>query len=147
MSRCAASNGKAKAAEKWLERVEKMSLLLRKGRRSGGYDRVRIAILDTGIDSCYSYWASIKGYKDFVSEGNEQGRDNTGHGTNGVHLFFKILPEADIFVARVFEEAVANDVTTLLMAKVSVQQQIVKWTFRLKIDRPFNMQPQSGKST
>jgi hypothetical protein len=79
-----------------------MDEVLRRGRKQKGYSRVKIAILDTGIDSQSSYLKHIKGYKDFV-EKKEQRIDMTGHGTMGVHLLFKMLNTADIYVARVFE--------------------------------------------
>jgi hypothetical protein len=104
-------------ADKWFQRLENMSLLLEKNRKAGDYDPVKIAILDTGIDGNHPYRSKIKGYKDFV-EGKKQEIDKTGHGTNGVHLIFKILTEAHIYVGRVFENEKANDTTPDLMAEV-----------------------------
>lgn len=108
------------AADDWFQRLESMSLLLEKNRNAKDYHPVKIAILDTGIDGKHPYWSRIKGYKDFV-EGKKEGVDNTGHGTNGVHLIFKILPEAHIYVARVFKNKEANDATADLMAEVMMR--------------------------
>jgi len=108
-----------------------MNRLLRKMRKAGGYDRVRIVILDTGIDCTHPYWNGIKNYMNFVLDGNQRGIDETGHGTTGVHLILKILPEADIFVARVFKEENADDNTPCLMAKVCTQRRGGSETYKM----------------
>jgi subtilisin family serine protease len=101
-----------------------MSLVLGKKRKLGGYKRVKIAILDTGFDWVHPNWIYVKdNYKDFVDEKNNDdeykvGVDKTGHGTNGVHLLFKIMPHADICVARVFDTNEATNETPTLVAKV-----------------------------
>lgn len=82
------------------------------------YNRVRIAILDTGIRSDDRYARFIKGYRDFVSGDDTVRMDKTGHGTNGVKLVYKVCPTAEVFVARVFENSLASDDTQDLMAKV-----------------------------
>ena len=84
-------------------------------------ERVRIAILDTGLDENHqSFWEVKKDYKDFAGNQDDRGIDNTGHGTNGFHLISKIMDdEVDIFVARVFDSKKATPETPALMAKVS----------------------------
>jgi hypothetical protein len=111
-------NRKAKAADVWFEQLEKLTRLLRKKKLTREYEHVKIAILDTGIRESSPYWGKIKGYEDFVTKGNKLGTDKTGHGTTGVHLIFKVLPEADIYVARVFDHEQADDDTPSLMAEV-----------------------------
>jgi hypothetical protein len=103
-----------------------MSSLLRKRRNASEHERVRIAVLDTGIFAePHPYWNIIqdykgyKGFKDFVVRGNELGVDQTGHGTIAVHLILKLLPEAHVFVGRVFQGRHANENTPSLMAEVS----------------------------
>lgn len=81
------------------------------------YEPVRIAILDTGIKPNDRYARFIKGYKDFVTGDDTVRVDNTGHGTNGVKLIYKVCPNAQVFVARVFENSVAGDETQKYMAQ------------------------------
>jgi hypothetical protein len=44
--------------------------------------------------------------------------DNTLHGTNAIHLIFKLLDEADIYVTRAFDWSHSTSETTSLMAEV-----------------------------
>jgi len=69
--------------------------------------RVRIAILDTGIDMNHpeidARKERIKGFlcqmEGLESKANE---DTSGHGTSTALLLMQVAPEADIYVARVF---------------------------------------------
>lgn len=106
------------AADKWLKRLEEMALVLRYKGNITGYEPVKVAILDTGIDQDSWYRKRINGYYDLVNQGNQTGIDKTGHGTDMVHLIFKIIPNARIFVARVFETNEAKANTPELMTKV-----------------------------
>ena len=76
--------------------------------------RVRIAILDTGIElpevAFWAYrdrireqksWVTDDDCDDFIQRGD---RDIDGHGTHGAALLLQVAPEADIFVARVFRD-------------------------------------------
>lgn len=46
-------------------------------------------------------------------------QDKTGHGTNSVKLIFKVLAEAEVYVARVFDTDEADENTQDLMLEVS----------------------------
>lgn len=118
-------NSEAKAAHKWFERLDQMNLLLRRKRKAGGYHRVKLAILDTGIDSKNPYWKKIKGYKDFVAVEEDEGIDKTGHGTNGVYQILKVIPEVDVYVARVFDDERATQETSSLVAQVYVRSRLL----------------------
>lgn len=109
---------KTKLADRWFDDVEEMNRLLRRRKGTLPYENVRIAVLDSGIREKSPYREFIKGYKDFVDKGDESGIDNTLHGTNAVHLIFKLLDEADIYVARVFNRSHSTSETTSLMAEV-----------------------------
>ncbi|KAI4244602.1 MAG: hypothetical protein L6R42_010413, partial [Xanthoria sp. 1 TBL-2021] len=84
--------------------------------------RVRIAILDTGIDLSHPHFDNspealsaleqqqsgprrhrVKESKSFVG-GAAGDRDNVGHGTHCAALLLELAPNADIYVARVCEE-------------------------------------------
>lgn len=118
-------NSEARAAHKWFERLDRMNLLLRRKRKAGGYHRVKLAILDTGIDSKNPYWKKIKGYKDFVAVEEQEGIDKTGHGTNGVYLIFKVIPEVEVYVARVFDGERATEATSTLVAQVYIRSRLL----------------------
>jgi hypothetical protein len=88
---------------------ENCGQLERKILRSDG--RVRIAILDTGMDlPNHVLWSPgsrrIRSSKSWVRSkiGEDEVEDLDGHGTHAVGLLLKVAPEADIYVARVFEK-------------------------------------------
>ncbi|MCJ1249359.1 hypothetical protein MMC30_006582 [Trapelia coarctata] len=78
--------------------------------------RVKIAILDTGIDLTHPdfskldedhpeygiYKDRVKGCQSFVSSKTEDG-DSSGHGTHSAALLLKLAPKANVYVARVVE--------------------------------------------
>ncbi|PMD49853.1 subtilisin-like protein [Hyaloscypha bicolor E] len=76
--------------------------------------RVRIAILDTGIElpgeGSWAYEDRIREQKSWVADDDcdtflQRGdRDLDGHGTHGAALLLQVAPEADIFVARIFKD-------------------------------------------
>ena len=76
--------------------------------RKDRMSRVKIAILDTGIDRTHpqieAQWN--KRIKDAKSWLDEEGgdRDSCGHGTHGASLLMKVAPEAHIYVARVIKD-------------------------------------------
>jgi len=114
-------------ADKWINHIKDMNRILGKKTKKSPtpeYKKVKIAILDTGIrkdtpEAPSPHWHRIKAYKDFVLKNNEDGIDNTGHGTNGVHLIFQCIADAEIYVGRVFEFSDAGPNTVDLMTEVS----------------------------
>ncbi|KAH7460575.1 hypothetical protein FOMA001_g19520 [Fusarium oxysporum f. sp. matthiolae] len=90
------------------------------------YKKVRVAVIDTGINGNDSYANHIRGYRDFVTNRDDLKQDNTGHGTNSVKLIFKVYAEAEVYVARVFESDEANDDTQDLMLEVSNRGQEIR---------------------
>jgi len=82
------------------------------------HERVRIAVIDTGIDPTDAYAEVVKKYKDFVDNNDANKQDKTGHGTNSVKLIFKVFGDAEVYVARVFENSNASSNTQDLMEKV-----------------------------
>ncbi|CZR60297.1 uncharacterized protein PAC_10193 [Phialocephala subalpina] len=75
--------------------------------------RVKIAVLDTGIDIGHPSFAAdqagdfssrrIKSREDFLDPGGNA-HDICGHGTHCASLFRRIAPEADIYIARVAKD-------------------------------------------
>ncbi|KAK6537565.1 hypothetical protein TWF694_011747 [Orbilia ellipsospora] len=118
-------------SDKWFGEFQKFSAILgiRKSERKES-DRVRIAILDSGMDENHPLREYVQDgikdqYKDFVDKETEKGpskpKDLHGdqHGSAGLDLIFRIAPEAEVFVARVFEKAQANNNTPKLIAEAS----------------------------
>lgn len=106
----------------WFDDLEDKTQKLLKPFRRENTKRVKIAVLDTGIDLTHPDFAEdqkqerqnrrIKKPEDFLDPANK-GSDKCGHGTHCVWLLRKIAPEADIYVMRVadnFDTGVDGDV-------------------------------------
>ena len=75
--------------------------------------RVKIAVLDTGIDWSDSYIRGakdrIEGWKNWTDDRQDQDikqqvYDSSGHGTHVAALLLKTAPEAKIYVSRVADQ-------------------------------------------
>ena len=68
-------------------------------------NRVRIAVLDTGIDMTNDFIrtnrARIKGKTSFLSAPEDSCKDLDGHGTHVAGLLLKVAHNAEIYPARV----------------------------------------------
>ncbi|ETS76363.1 hypothetical protein PFICI_11750 [Pestalotiopsis fici W106-1] len=67
---------------------------------------VRVAVLDTGCDTCAAFFQpfesarQIAKWRDFAGESSEP-VDEEGHGTHCTSLVMKMAPEAEIYLARI----------------------------------------------
>ncbi|KAJ5668904.1 Extracellular alkaline serine protease [Penicillium macrosclerotiorum] len=92
------------------------------------YRRVKIAVIDTGLDPEHGLANKIN-YKDFVEEGSTERKDCTGHGTISVDLILRVYEAADLYVARVFERDEADErKEPYLTAKA------IRWAVNQKVD-------------
>jgi hypothetical protein len=79
--------------------------------RGNKHDRIKVAILDTGVDEndetiiAAQEYDSIKpeNCKGFPEEFNPM-RDTVGHGTHAASVLFKTAPLASIYIARITDE-------------------------------------------
>ncbi|KAN0068035.1 Ankyrin repeat-containing domain protein [Elaphomyces granulatus] len=132
----------ADSSKKWFQRVEELSAVLCTKRGDPEYRRARIAIIDSGMQKNHPYAQSVKVFRDFVahninasdnndgtmdeSEPSDKMVDLTQHGSTGVHLIGRLVPEADMYVARVFEHSAASADTQDLIAK-AIRHAREKW--------------------
>lgn len=116
----------------WFKRLENTQRLVAQGRKSGGH-KIKIAILDTGIDldnyqfqtqsendlGCSIYQDRIKEWKSFVL-GESATQPILGHGTHSAALLLMLLaPRARIYVGKVVEEK-TEQLNPEVVAEVSI---------------------------
>jgi subtilisin family serine protease len=100
-----------------MKRLTNRRHFLLDGEKIETYEPVRIAILDSGIDANHPIDRYIRGYMDFMSETDDH-LDRTGHGTNGVLVTLAVVPDAHVYVGRVFEEEPTHPNTPSVVARV-----------------------------
>ncbi|KAK6526011.1 hypothetical protein TWF281_011052 [Arthrobotrys megalospora] len=122
-----------RSPEHWFNGVDQLSGVLSASsaeRNTSEYQRVKIAVLDTGIspDDPYAQDMEESLYRDFVNEEELGKRDDDGHGTDTVNLIFKVFEAPEIYVARVFERKMADENTPNLVAKA------LRWAQEQNVD-------------
>jgi subtilisin family serine protease len=96
--------------DKWFDHIQRVSTDVR-ARRKDDDIRIKIAILDTGIDETHQQVKAAlnpnsptivgcKGFPDYLLPL----RDQNGHGTYGASLILKVAPDVDLFIARVSDD-------------------------------------------
>lgn len=97
-------------ADGWFLNLERYTERLVASYRKSPYDKVRIAILDTGIekssrattpDEIRSHGNRIKAGKSFVANEPAWNQDSNGHGTHAAGLLLRVARGADIYIARI----------------------------------------------
>ncbi|KAK8068573.1 hypothetical protein PG996_007685 [Apiospora saccharicola] len=111
----------------WFKRMASVNYIL-DANPGDVFDKVKIAVLDTGVDPNDVVSVYINGYKDFVSGNDNRKCDNTGHGTTSVNLIYDMCASAEVYVLRIFETDVANDNTQELAV------QALDWCIKEKMD-------------
>jgi subtilisin family serine protease len=112
--------------------------------------RVRIAILDTGVDLSHLDMTAIYNdgrlqYQDFVDNSSSI-KDLDGHGTHCTSILANLAPNAEIFVARVFRKSWADSSSVAIVTKVIQTSDYIELS-NFCLYRLFNMQSRSGMST
>lgn len=114
----------------WFEDLKEINENLDSERRYK-FKRVKIAILDTGINMANSAFDTdeakrrIVKQEDFLKDAGDpsraEARDMCGHGTHCAGLLRKVAPAADIYVARVAEDF-DSDLDDRVVAEVRALQ-------------------------
>lgn len=154
----------AREADEWLETLKKeVHPLIIRETEGPCIERIRIAILDTGLqlpEECgFIYSDRVRECRSWVGPlGNGDGDgdlengnvDINGHGTHSTGLLLEVAPNADIFVARVFEDLDAKQGRRRMEATSQRVSQVSAYSSGLHtaIDnrRPLDMLWTNGKS-
>lgn len=118
-------SGNEVVPQKWLKTLNELSREVEGQRRKAGVQtRIRVALLDTGLNLELPEFADpdgrrkrVKDVKDFLDQ--SKGNDTFGHGSFMARLVMECAPSADIYVARV-----ASNSTELSRSQVEVQKVI-----------------------
>ncbi|KAL8366654.1 hypothetical protein RB595_010493 [Gaeumannomyces hyphopodioides] len=98
----------SRTTEDWFSRMRSLIHILKaRDEDEDTYEKVKIAVLDTGVHPNHVEADYIKGYKDFVSGEDGVKRDNTGHGTTSIRLILDMCESADVYALRIFERDTA----------------------------------------
>ncbi|OWY55928.1 hypothetical protein AALT_g11255 [Alternaria alternata] len=102
---------KSKLSDNWKRRIREQNLNYRIGRDPG--PKIKIAILDTGIDKSHPQvikeWyhevknneGRIRGFKDFVHE--DIPKDVSGHGTHIAGIILELSSNTHVYIGRIVE--------------------------------------------
>lgn len=99
----------------WFQDLEDVTFVLKTPKNirklKDGYRPIKIGVIDTGIDESKDVT-----YKDFVDQehrsknhGEHLKTSKLQHGTQSIRLIWKMYEEAELFVARVFENDMADE--------------------------------------
>ncbi|OIW32887.1 subtilisin-like protein [Coniochaeta ligniaria NRRL 30616] len=123
----------ATLTDKWLRRLESdAGGLVRQCRREIVRRRVKILILDTGIDVRNVAFARassrglIKRVEDFADPGGD-GLDLHGHGTHCAALLCRVAPEAEIYVAKVTRGAGTSSTPDPDLVAKAIKRAVTDW--------------------
>lgn len=90
-----------------------------------GRNRVRVAIIDTGINESHPLLKEFRENgqircKSWIPD-HPADKDEDGHGTHVAHSFLKVAPKAEIYVAKVFRTGAQKELgdNRGLIAKVN----------------------------
>ena len=105
--------------------TDKMQLSKKERKSTGNYQRIKVAVLDTGMQPEHPMSSSVY-YKDFVDSNEQHMRDQTLHGTISLDLVLQMYQDAEMYPGRVFETNDAHDDREAVqMAMVSLSVMIL----------------------
>lgn len=106
----------------WFQGLSKLACVLEmKGYKHDTVPpKIKITILDTGLDEKYRNKHPHGQYYDFISPTESSCQDLASHGTQMYQVLQKVYSEAEIYVGRVFETCEASAETADLMTQVYI---------------------------
>ncbi|KAF4957460.1 hypothetical protein FGADI_3096 [Fusarium gaditjirri] len=125
---------KRQLSQQWFENYDRLKEALQsEDTETGpGYERVKIAVLDTGVNSddhdYYHDFGIIAEYKDYVNNNGSNPDDETGHGSAAVSLLVRTCPNASLYLARVLK---TNNPTR---AEVKNVVDAIDWATKHEVD-------------
>jgi subtilisin family serine protease len=118
------------AADQWFKDLNTRTDSVVSARRRSNDRKVKVAILDTGINEdspgIADYKRQILIRKDFTRS-TVGTADEVGHGTNAAALLFKVAPQAVLCVAKVVASRTATELTTKHIAEVCPLFLMSRW--------------------
>jgi subtilisin family serine protease len=100
-------SGHERTADDWLGEIYKLIGIM-KGDRNDRYERVKIAIIDSGLNDTVKTWYMAQNtivYKDFT----QHTRNDSWHGTCCAKIISDMYEDATLFIARIFERDHADE--------------------------------------
>ncbi|KAG7438701.1 Intracellular serine protease [Fusarium oxysporum f. sp. raphani] len=125
---------KRQLSQKWFENYDRLKETLQSEDAETGprYERIKIAILDTGINSddhdYYRDFGIIAEYKDYVNNNDSNPDDETGHGSAAASLLVRTCPNASLYLARVLKT------NTPTRAEVKNVVDAIDWATKHKVN-------------
>ncbi|KAG4295227.1 extracellular alkaline serine protease [Fusarium proliferatum] len=125
---------KRQLSQQWFENYDRLkdTLQSEEANTGPGYERIKIAVLDTGIHlddhDHYRYFGIIAEYKDYVNKNGSNPADETGHGSAAASLLVRTCPNASLYLARVLK---TNNPTRLEVKNVV---DAIDWATKHEVD-------------
>ncbi|KAE8361736.1 peptidase S8/S53 domain-containing protein [Aspergillus caelatus] len=134
----------AHSADTWLDNLQKRVHPFVKTKRDREDEKVKIAVLDSGIDPDHPDLVKHRGRivecQDWTSS-KVGTQDVVGHGTHTTALLLKIAPVSTIYVAKVFDSSTANESTRQHVAE-AISHAVHTWRVDI-ITMPFGFRYRS----
>lgn len=108
----------------WFKKFEELQDRLPK-RPATRLNRIKIAILDTGID-LENDWIAYRAGRIRCWPDNQKCIDRNGHGTHVAYLILRIAPHVQIYVVKV---TAANDLGTVDIPKIAEVMELSNLNF------------------
>ncbi|KAG8530272.1 uncharacterized protein KY384_004773 [Bacidia gigantensis] len=103
--------GAAESANDWFELLnERVQVPVSNGRREDDV-KVKLAILDSGIDAIYANSLNMKDKMRDWTGSPDGAHDTHGHGTHIAKLIIRVAPNIEIYVGKVFQKAKGDERT------------------------------------
>lgn len=100
---------KRQLSQEWFENYNRLKDTLQSEEADAGpgHERIKIAVLDTGINldyhDSYREFGIIAEYRDYVNNNCGNPDDETGHGSAAASLLVRTCPNASLYLARVLK--------------------------------------------